>query len=279
MNEDQKVQLSKDDFAFVAQLVRDTAAIVLEPEKVHLVESRLVPVVRREGFDSIGALVQAVRESTASPLGQKVVEAMTTNETSFFRDVSPFRALRDHVLPELIASRAETRQLNVWCAASSTGQEPYTVAMIIRDGFPELRDWQLSFVATDISSAVMDRAREGFYSQLEINRGLPARMLVRYFEQVGAEWRVKDALRSMVDFRQLNLIGEWPSLPRFDLVFVRNVFIYFDTETKKKVLTNMKATMAQDAFLFLGNAETTLSIDDDFKRVKFDRGACYRRMA
>lgn len=276
MNEDEKVKLSRDDFDYVATLVRDTAAIVLEPEKIYLVEARLVPVARREGFDSIGDLVTKVRGLSGAPLRETVVEAMTTNETSFFRDITPFQVFKENVLPELIELRSDVKKLNFWCAASSTGQEPYTIAMIMKESFPQLDDWDVSFIATDISVEVLDRAREGFYSQLEINRGLPAPMLVRYFKKEGAEWRVKEELRKMIDFRQLNLIGKWPLFTKIDLVFVRNVLIYFDVETKRQILSNMKATMAKDAFLFLGSAETTLNIDEDFERVKFERGACYR---
>jgi chemotaxis protein methyltransferase CheR len=279
LNEDDKVKLSIDDFDYIANLVRDTAAIVLESEKVYLVEARLVPVARREGFESIGELIKKVRGASGSPLRQKIVEAMTTNETSFFRDITPFQILKENVLPELIKARSETRKLNIWCAASSTGQEPYTITMTLLESFPELKDWDIKFIATDISVEVLNRAREGFYTQLEINRGLPASMLVRYFEKDGAEWRVKEDLRNIVDFQQLNLIGNWPPFPKFDLIFVRNVLIYFDVETKRQILINMKANMADDAFLFLGNAETTFNINEDFSRVKFDSGSCYRLVA
>jgi len=279
LNEDEKVKLTTEDFDYVVKLVHDVSAIVLEPEKVYLVEARLIPVARREGFDSIGGLINKVREPAGAPLREKVVEAMTTNETSFFRDIAPFEALKQHVLPELIESRAGKRQLNIWCAASSSGQEPYTIAMTLRENFPELNDWNITFLATDLSLEMLERAKEGYYSQLEINRGLPAPMLVKYFEKEGPEWRVKEELRNMITFQQLNLIGDWPAMPVIDIIFVRNVLIYFDVEIKRQILANMQKRMAPDGFLFLGSAETTLNIAEDFKRVKFDRGACYRLVA
>lgn len=276
MSEDEKVKLSTDDFDYVANLVRDTAAIVLEPAKLYLVEARLTPVARREGFESISDLIEQVRGGRDGSLRDKVVEAMTTNETSFFRDITPFQILKDNVIPDLIEKRSDVQELNIWCAASSTGQEPYTIAMTLKDGFPELDNWKITFLATDLSMEVLDRAREGFYTQLEINRGLPASMLVRFFEKDGPEWRVKEDLRKMIEFGQLNLIGKWPLLPRIDVLFVRNVLIYFDVETKRQILAHMKATMARDAYLFLGSAETTLNLDEEFRRVTFERGSCYR---
>jgi chemotaxis protein methyltransferase CheR len=279
LNEDDKVTLAAEDFDYVVKLVRDVSAIVLEPEKRYLVEARLIPVARREGFDSIGSLISNVRGPGGAPLREKIVEAMTTNETSFFRDIAPFEALKQHVLPELIESRAGKRQLNIWCAASSAGQEPYTIAMTIREHFPQLSGWNIQFLATDLSLEVLNRAKEGYYSQLEINRGLPAPMLVKYFEKKGPEWRVKEELRNMIAFEQLNLIGTWPSMPVMDIIFVRNVLIYFDVEIKRQILANMQKRIAPDGFLFLGSAETTLNIAEDFKRVKFERGACYRLVA
>ncbi len=279
LTKDDKAKLGSEDFDYVAKLVRDKSAIVLEPEKLYLVEARLVPVARREGFDSISELVAKVRGISGGPLREMVVEAMTTNETSFFRDITPFQALKEQVLPELIESRSDKKKLNLWCAASSTGQEPYSIAMTLKDGFPELADWDITFYATDLSLEVLNRGKEGFYSQLEVNRGLPAPMLVKNFTKEGTEWRVKEDLRNMIDFRQLNLIGNWPPMPRFDIVFVRNVLIYFDVDVKRGILENMRQTMASDAFLFLGSAETTLNIAEEFTRVKYDRGSCYRLVA
>lgn len=279
LTEDTNVKLTGDDFDFVAKLVREESAIVLESDKLYLVEARLVPVARREGFESIGELVKGVRGAGGITLRNKVVEAMTTNETSFFRDITPFQALKDHVLPQLTASRQDKKELNIWCAASSTGQEPYTIAMTLREHFPDLSEWKITFIASDLSLDVLERAKEGYFSQLEINRGLPAPMLVKYFSKEGAEWRVKQELRDMIDFRQINLIGNWPPMPKFDIVFVRNVLIYFDPDVKRAILANMQRKMAPDAFLFLGSAETTLNISDSFTRVKFDKGACYRLVA
>ena len=197
----------------------------------------------------------------------KVVEALTTNETTFFRDHHPFEALRSEVLPRLIAGRQRTRNLFVWSAACSTGQEPYSLAMLIREHFPELKDWDVRILATDFSQAALDRVNLGRYRQLEVNRGLPAPLLVKYFEREGAEWRVRSDLRSMVETKQLNLVEQWPSMPFVDVVMLRNVLIYFDVATKKKILGHVRKIMSSDGVLFLGAAETTLNIDDSFDRM------------
>jgi chemotaxis protein methyltransferase CheR len=276
LSDDAKVTLTEPDFEFIAGLVHETAAILIGPEKIHLVEARLIPVAFKAGCDSLHELVERVRDGAETELRERLVQAMTTNETAFFRDVTPFQALRDHVLPHLIAARAADKTLNVWCAACSTGQEPYTVAMTLREGFPELTDWDVTILATDLSLDVLERAKRGAYTQFEINRGLPAPFLVRYFENIDAEWHIKKDVRDLIDFRPLNLVGDWPPLPRMDIVFLRNVLIYFDAETKRRILGKLKTAMAHDGFLFLGSSETPLTLDEDFKRVKYDRASCYR---
>jgi len=221
-------------------------------------------------------LVARLRAQPFNGLHQKVVEAMTTNETSFFRDVHPFEALKKAVLPELIKKRATERKLNMWCAASSSGQEPYTMAMILREHFPTLANWTVRFIASDISMEMLERARAGRYSQLELNRGMPAPLLVKYFQRQGMEWQIKEDLRRMVEFRQMNLADTWPSLPEMDLVFMRNVLIYFDVPTKKEILGKVRRLLRPDGYLFLGIAETTLNLDGAFERVQFDKSGCYR---
>lgn len=268
--------IAAGDFDYIRRLVHDGAAIVLEPGKEYLAESRLVPIARAEGFATIAELVARLQADPRSVLHRKVIEAMTTNETTFFRDVHPFEALRQHVLPELIAARETTRQLTIWCGASSSGQEPYTIAMVLRHHFPALAGWTVRIVATDIARSMLERTREGLYSQLEVNRGLPAPMLVKWFTKEGTHWRVKPELRSMVETVELNLAGAWPALPACDVVFMRNVLIYFDVPTKQSILERVRRHLRPDGWLFLGGAETTLNVDDQFERVPLGRATTYR---
>ena len=265
------------EFTYISEMVRTRAAIVLEPGKEYLVEARLAPLVRELGLESIGALVTKLRQGSGGTLADRVTEAMTTNETSFFRDVAPFQALRTSVLPSVIEARKVQRSLRIWCAASSSGQEPYSIAMIIADAFPQVRDWDLQIIATDLSPAMVERGRAGVYKALEVNRGLPAPMLVKYFTKVGVDYALKPEIRSMVNFSELNLIGSWPAFPTFDIVFLRNVLIYFDVDTKRMIFGRVKRLLAPDGFLFLGAAETTMNIDDGFERLPFERAGCYRR--
>jgi len=270
------VPLDSTDFEFVSSLVLKRSAIVLEPEKKYLVESRLLPLAQREGLSSIAELVAQMRANSLNGLHQKVVEAMTTNETSFFRDLNPFEALRKVVLPDMFQRRAAERRLHIWCGASSTGQEPYSIALLLREHFARFADWKIGIVATDLSTDVLARARLGCYSQLEVNRGLPAPLLVKYFQRQGTEWRLKEEVRRQVEFRQLNLIdGAW-GISAADIVFIRNVLIYFDVSTKKAILQRIRQVMRPDGYLFLGGAETTLNLDDSFERNCFERCTCYR---
>lgn len=264
------------DFEFVRSLVSKRSAIVLEPEKNYLVESRLLPLARREGLASVGELVSRMRSSGVNGLHQKVVEAMTTNETSFFRDHNPFEALRKVILPELFQKRTNHRQLRIWCGASSTGQEPYTIAMILREHFDAFKSWNVKILATDLSTEVLARAREARFSQLEVNRGLPAAMLVKYFQRQGTEWQLKDHVRQLVEFQPLNLIDPTWGIECADIVFLRNVLIYFDIATKKTILKKVRQVLKPDGYLLLGGAETTINLDDAFERVLIEQTGCYR---
>jgi chemotaxis protein methyltransferase CheR len=267
---------SSPDFDYIRRLVREASAIVLDEGKAYLVESRLGPLARREGIGSIHDLVERLQAERVGGLRQKVVEAMTTNETSFFRDLHPFEALKKAVVPERIAKAESTRQLDVWCAAASTGQEPYTIAMVLREYFPALANWTLRFLATDIAEDVLAKARLGRYSQFEVNRGLPATLLVKYFKKVGVEWHLSEPIRSMVEFRQMNLAMAWPTLPKMDIIFIRNVLIYFDVEMKRAILRKARGLLKPGGYLFLGGAETTLNLDEGFERLQIDKAGCYR---
>jgi chemotaxis protein methyltransferase CheR len=268
--------ISNTDFTYIRDLIRQRAAIILEPGKEYLVESRLLPVARQEGLTSLAELIARLRTQPYNGLHHKVVEAMTTNETSFFRDVHPFEALKKVIVPELITKRATGRTLNLWCGAASSGQEPYTVALVLREHFPALAQWNVRFMATDLSHKMLVRAQAGKYSQLEVNRGLPAPLLVKHFTKHGLEWHVKDDLRKMIEFRQLNLIDAWPVMPAMDIVFLRNVLIYFNVDTKKMILGKIRQLLQPDGYLFLGGAETTMGLDDAFERVQIEKASCYR---
>jgi len=268
--------IQASDFRFVADFMRDAAAIVLEPGKEYLVDSRLAPVAAQAGFNGISALVQELRRSSHGPLAQKVIDAMTTNETSFFRDAAPYQHLRKSVLPSLIEARRNERALSIWCAAASSGQEPYSMLMMMREEFPQLANWNLRFLATDISQEMLQRCRAGAYSQLEVNRGLPAPLLVKYFTKRGIDWQIDERLRSAIEWREFNLAGRaWTGLPSFDLIMLRNVMIYFDLQTKRSILANMRKVLRPDGYLFLGTAETTLNIDERFQSEQA-QSSCYR---
>ena len=268
--------ITATDFDYVRDLVLKRSAIVLEPGKEYLVETRLLPVARAEGLGGIADLVRTLRGSPSGALSSKVVEAMTTNETSFFRDINPWDAFRTKVMPDLLQKREKDKVLNFWCAAASSGQEPYTVAIILRENFPQLVNWRVNYVATDLSSEVLAKARSGVYSQIEVNRGMPANLLVRYFQRQGLEWKVTDDLRRMVEFKEMNLIGPWLPMQQLDIVFIRNVLIYFDPPTKKMILEKIRKVLRPDGYLFLGGAEITINLDDRFERMPLERAGVFR---
>jgi chemotaxis protein methyltransferase CheR len=268
--------ISTSNCDYVRTFVAEQAGIVLDEGKGYLVESRLLPIARKRGVASTDELVSQLRLSGDPDLRLAIVEAMTTNETTFFRDVEPFEALKHSVIPDLIERRRSTRTLRIWCGASSTGQEPYSLMMLLREHFPELATWNISHTATDLSDEVLARARAGRFSRLEVNRGLPAAYLVKYFDKDATEWVIKPAIRNAVKFDRLNLIKTWPLRGPFDLVMLRNVMIYFDGTTKKQILDGVRRLLAPDAYLFLGSAETTIGIHDAFERQTWQRTGFYR---
>jgi chemotaxis protein methyltransferase CheR len=269
--------LAERDFDYIRDLVRDRAAIVLEPGKEYLAVTRLDPVIRRAGLGSVSELVATLREDDDQGLSEQVVDALTTNETTFFRDVYPFESLRTHVLPDLIERKRLSRSLFIWSAGCSSGQEPYSVAMLIREDFPELAGWQVTILGTDVSVAMLERARAGRYGQIEVNRGLPADLLVRYFRRDGLGWELDESVREMVRFQHQNLMDPWPSLPPMDLVLMRNVMIYFDVTSKQEILTRVHDVLAPHGYLLLGTSETTLHLDDSFRRHAVGPTGWYRR--
>jgi chemotaxis protein methyltransferase CheR len=268
--------ISARDFNYVRKLVRERSALVLERGKEYLVESRLDALAQQEGFPSIQHLIKSLSSDSSCDLERKVVEAMVTHETTFFRNIRSFDVLRTVVIPELLVRRASARSLNLWCAASSGGQEPYSVAMLLREHFPSLAAWTVRFIASDISRPVLERARAGLFSQMEINRGLPAALLVKYFQKCGADWQIHESIRRMVKFQEVNLVMPWPSLPTMDIIFMRNVLIYFDSETRTSILGHVHRLLRPDGYLFLGGSESTMGLDQGFEPVSHDRTACFR---
>lgn len=264
--------MNPDDFDFVSQFFKTRSGLVLTRDKAYLLESRLMPVARAKGMKTLDDLIGAMRMGRDSALLREVTEAMTINESFFFRDIKPFDMFRDTVLPKLLEARATKKSIRIWCAACSSGQEPYSLAMVLREEAAKLAGWRTEIVATDISGEMVSKAKAGLYSQFEVQRGLPVQLMVKYFKKQGDLWQIDAALRAMVRFQTLNLLDNLVGMGTFDVVFCRNVLIYFDNETKGKVLSRIHGIMPNDGVLFLGGAETVLGISDAFKPVPQQRG-------
>ena len=260
------------DYDFLRKCLKARSGLVLSGDKEYLVESRLLPVARRAGFANLGELVGALKAAPDAALMTTVVEAMTTNESLFFRDKTPFEHFRLTVMPALLAARRASRSIRIWCAAASTGQEPYSLAMCLKEMERDIAGWRIDLLGTDLSGDVLEKARAGLYTQFEVQRGLPIQSLIKHFTQSGELWQIAPELRAMVKYRQLNLLRDFSSLGTFDLVFCRNVLIYFDADTKVDVLTRMAQITAGDGFLVLGAAETVVGLTDRFKMVPDKRG-------
>jgi chemotaxis protein methyltransferase CheR len=260
------------DFDFLRDSLKRHSGLVVSADKQYLLESRLLPVARKVGLDRLSALVRALKGDKAEALMTAVVEAMTTNESFFFRDKVPFDNFCSTVLPALQAVRRHSRTIRIWCAAASTGQEPYSLAMALREMAGGLAGWQIEVMATDISNGVLEKAQQGRYSQFEVQRGLPIQLLIKYFTQNGEMWQIAPEIRAMVKYRQLNLLSDFSDLGMFDLIFCRNVLIYFDQETKVDVLDRLADVIADDGFLVLGAAETVVGLTDSFKVCPQSRG-------
>jgi chemotaxis protein methyltransferase CheR len=260
------------DFEFICQILRERSGLVLTNDKAYLLESRLLPVARKWKLATFDDLVRVIRTKMDEAVVRDVVEAMTTNESFFFRDTKPFDQFKALVLPALLKSRASSRTIRIWSAACSSGQEPYSLAMILSEMAGQLNGWKIEIVGTDLSSEILNRAKEGMYSQFEVQRGLPITMLVKNFAQIGDRWQINAKIRGMVQYREFNLLQDPMPLGRFDVVFCRNVLIYFDQPTKTRVLNSVAKLMPEDGFLFLGGAETVLGITDKFQMMPGQRG-------
>jgi chemotaxis protein methyltransferase CheR len=264
--------MKTEDFEFIAALLKERSGLVLSSDKTYLLESRLIPVARKRGLKGLDDLVDTIRRTRPEPLICDVTEAMTTNESFFFRDTKPFDLFRDHTLPHFLAARTDRKFLRIWCAAASTGQEPYSLAIILKEQAAKLAGWKYEIIGTDLSREVLARARSGVYSQFEVQRGLPIQFLVKYFEKKDDQWQIKPEIRGMVQYKELNLLHDLKPLGAFDVVFCRNVLIYFDQPTKGRILENIAKLMPNDGMLFLGGAETVLGISDKFKPLPGQRG-------
>jgi chemotaxis protein methyltransferase CheR len=262
--------VTPSDYEYLRRLLKERSGLDLSADKQYLVESRLVPLARRADLPGISELVQKMKGS-AEALVAEVVEAMTTNETFFFRDKIPFDHLKEALLPALMQARAARRSLRFWCAASSTGQEPYSIAMILKET-PALSGWRTEIVATDLSQAVLEKSKAGIFSQFEVQRGLPIQMLVKYFKQSGDLWQLNPDIRAMVQHKQLNLLQDFSHLGTFDVIFCRNVLIYFDQDTKAAIFERMSRIIEPDGVLALGAAESVVGITDAFKPYPDRRG-------
>jgi chemotaxis protein methyltransferase CheR len=259
------------EYEYLRKFLKDNSGLDLSADKQYLIESRLLPLARKAGLSGIGELVQKLQGGARTVITD-VVEAMTTNETFFFRDKVPFDHFRDHIMPEIIKARAAKRSIRIWCAAGSTGQEPYSLAMCLKDMSAALTGWRIEIIATDLSQEVLEKAKSGIYSQFEVQRGLPIQMLMKYFKQTGETWQVNPELRAMIQHRQLNLLHDFAQLGTFDVIFCRNVLIYFDQDTKINIFNRLARQIEPDGFLVLGAAETVVGLTDTFRPIPERRG-------
>ena len=264
--------MTPHDFDFLRRMLKERSGLVLSAEKDYLLESRLLPLARRHGMTSLGELATRLRQPGSASLAIAVTEAMTTNETFFFRDRIPFDHLRETVIPALAAARSREKRIRIWCTAAASGQEPYSIAMVLKGLGAQLNGFRVDIVATDLSADVIDRAKAGIYSQFEVQRGLPIQLLVKYFSKSGDAWEIAPELRGMVQFRTLNLLNDFSPLGQFDVVFCRNVLIYFDQPTKVGVLERIARQMPRDGYLMLGAAETVVGLTDCFVPLPEKRG-------
>ncbi|MGV7222499.1 MAG: CheR family methyltransferase [Nitrospinales bacterium] len=269
------MSLTLQDFNFLRQLIQERSGIVFGPGKEYLVETRLAPIIKTRPIQSINDLVDNLRTQENKELLDKVIDALTTNETYFFRDIHPFEALKEKVIPMLLNKRQKNQKLNIWCGATSSGQEAYSIAILIREYFPQLKDWEINIMATDISLDMVERSTTGRFSQLEMDRGLPTNHKINYFDRRGSEWEAKPIIKDMIRFSRFNLSEPFPLLPLMDIVFMRNVLIYFGIQMKKVILAEIIEIMRKDGFLFLGGAETTLNLSQAFEKLNYQLSGCY----
>ncbi|WP_232107433.1 CheR family methyltransferase [Gimesia alba] len=268
--------MSPEDYRYITDFLLETTGLSLGENKEYLLEARLIPLAQTHGMNSIQDLVLSLRSGIDPTLRQDIMEAMTTNESSFFRDRRPFDELKNSILPDIIAERSMTQKLRIWCSACSHGQEPYSIVMTLREHFPELADWNIQIVATDLCTKALNRAEEGIYSQFEVQRGLPVQLLMKYFEQCEQGWKIKSDSGVNIQWKRLNLLEDFKHLGMFDIVFCRNVLIYFKPEMKKNILNRISEQMHSSGVLLLGAAETVLGISDNYSKLSGCQSAIYQ---
>ena len=260
------------DFDIYKDLLREQSGLMLTQDKSYLIESRLNPVAKKWGYEDVVGMTDVLRAVPPRDLVNDIVEAMTTNETSFFRDTRPFDTFKNVVLPHFIKNPPSGKHLRIWCAAASSGQEPYSIAMILKEEAAKLSGWRFTITATDISHEILEQAKEGVYSQFEVQRGLPITLLMKYFVQNDDKWEISQDIKKMVNFKYFNLLDDMTIMGQHDIILCRNVLIYFDQPTKKDVMERMCKKMSDNGFFFLGGAETVLGITDDLKNIPDTRG-------
>lgn len=267
--------MNDGDFKYFTTFLKDRSGIALEATKQYLIDTRMAPILKERKLADLAALIAGLK-SGDKVLADMVIEAMTTNETSFYRDVVPFDAFRNEILPKMIETKGRDHKLQIWSAASSSGQEPYSLAILIREHFPQLAGWDVNILATDLSKEMVEKTTNGEYSQLEVNRGLPAPLLAKYFHRQGVRWQVNDDVRKLLTCRTLNLLDNWVGIPTADVVFIRNVLIYFEPDLKKAILGKIRKVLKPGGYLFLGGAESTLNLDSHYKRLDIARSGCFQ---
>jgi chemotaxis protein methyltransferase CheR len=268
--------LATKNIDFLRDVVEKQSGNIISARQSYMLEQRLGPVAETMGLDNVEALVEELRRTRSPNLSKEIAEAVTVNETSFYRDMHVFEALRKKILPDVIKQNEASRKIRIWCAASSSGQEPVSTAMIIRESFPELAKWNISITATDLSEEMLAKCRSGIYSQLEVNRGLPATKLVKFFNRQGATWQVKPEVLGLIDYKRMNLTKPWTFVGQFDVVLVRNVLIYFDLATKADILQRARKVLRPGGYLFIGAAETMIGMGAQYQREEIDATVCYR---
>ncbi len=268
--------MNPNDYQYLSKFLIESSGLALGEGKEYLLEARVTPLSQSFGFSDVAELISKLRRGRDVRISTAVTESMTTNETSFFRDKTPFEEIKATLLPALIEKRRALQKLRIWCAAASTGQEIYSLLMLMEDSFPELKSWRIEVVGTDIAQSMLNRSQEAVYSQFEVQRGLPTPLLIKHFEQVTQGWRIKDTLRNRVKWQQLNLLSEFAHLGPFDMILCRNVLIYFEVAHKRDVLERMRNILSRDGYLMLGAAESIVGITDQFERFRECRSAVYQ---
>lgn len=267
------------EFDFLKNFLKARSGLVLSNDKQYLVESRLLPIARDSKLETLSVLIQTLKKGGNKSLETDVVEAMTTNESFFFRDKTPFDHFKETMLPAMLQVRAARKQIKIWCAAASTGQEPYSLGICLQEAAAKVGGWRIRILGTDLSQEVLEKAKTGLYSQFEVQRGLPIQLLLKYFDQKGDMWQINAAMRAMIEWKKLNLLENFSHIGEFDIVFCRNVLIYFDQETKTEILERIAKVLPDDGYLVLGAAETVVGLTDSFKPVAGKRGLFQKKQA